>query len=93
MKATSLSQMTRCFNKYQCSILGVERVPKEETNKYGIVHPLPSANRLSNVDGIVEKPKPENAPSDLAVVGRYILTSRIFDLLNTSRVGPATKSS
>ncbi len=77
----TLSQMTRCFNKYQCSILGVERVPKEETNKYGIVHPLPFANRLSNVDGIVEKPKPENAPSDLAVVGRYILTSRIFDLL------------
>ncbi|MEI2783223.1 MAG: UTP--glucose-1-phosphate uridylyltransferase GalU [Candidatus Competibacter sp.] len=82
----ALSQMTRQFNKYQCSILGVERVPKSETNKYGIVHPLPFATRLSNVDGIVEKPKPENAPSDLAVVGRYILTSRIFDLLeNTPR--------
>ena len=82
----ALSQMARQFNKYQCSILGVERVPKSETNKYGIVHPLPFANRLSNVDGIVEKPKPENAPSNLAVVGRYILTSRIFDLLeNTPR--------
>ena len=82
----ALSQMTRQFNKYQCSILGVERVPQSETNKYGIVHPLPFANRLSNVDGIVEKPKPENAPSNLAVVGRYILTSRIFDLLqNTPR--------
>jgi len=82
----ALSQMARQFNKYQCSILGVERVPQSETNKYGIVHPLPFANRLSNVDGIVEKPKPENAPSNLAVVGRYILTSRIFDLLqNTPR--------
>ncbi len=82
----ALSQMTRQFNKYQCSILGVERVPKSETNKYGIVHPLPFATRLSNVDSIVEKPKPENAPSNLAVVGRYILTSRIFDLLeNTPR--------
>ena len=82
----ALSQMARQFNKYQCSILGVERVPKSETNKYGIVHPLPFATRLSNVDGIVEKPKPENAPSNLAVVGRYILTSRIFDLLeNTPR--------
>ena len=82
----ALSQMTRYFNKYQCSILGVERVPKSETQKYGIVHPLPFATRLSNVDGIVEKPKPENAPSNLAVVGRYILTSRIFDLLeNTPR--------
>ncbi len=79
----AMSQMTRHFNKYQCSILGVERVPKEETNKYGIVHPLPFANRISNVDGIVEKPKPEDAPSDLAVVGRYILTPRIFDLLTT----------
>ncbi|QQS54547.1 MAG: UTP--glucose-1-phosphate uridylyltransferase GalU [Candidatus Competibacteraceae bacterium] len=77
----TMSQMARHFNKYQCSILGVERVPKAETNKYGIVHPLPFANRISNVDGIVEKPQPEDAPSDLAVVGRYILTPRIFDLL------------
>ncbi|MCP5158405.1 MAG: UTP--glucose-1-phosphate uridylyltransferase GalU [Gammaproteobacteria bacterium] len=76
-----MSQMTRHFNKYQCSILGVERVPITESDKYGIVHPLPFATRLSNVDGIIEKPKPEKAPSDLAVVGRYILTSRIFDLL------------
>jgi UTP--glucose-1-phosphate uridylyltransferase len=83
----ALSQMARQFNKYQCSILGVERVPKSETNKYGIVHPLPFANRLSNVDGIVEKPKPENAPSNLAVVGRYILTSRIFDLLESTPRG------
>jgi UTP--glucose-1-phosphate uridylyltransferase len=75
--------MARHFNKYQCSILGVERVPREETHKYGIVHPLPFANRISNVDGIIEKPKPENAPSNLAVVGRYILTPRIFDLLAT----------
>lgn len=77
----TLSQMARCFNKYQCSILGVERVPHEETNKYGIVNPLPFASRLNNVGGIIEKPKPEDAPSNLAVVGRYILTSRIFDLL------------
>ena len=83
----ALSQMARQFNKYQCSILGVERVPKSETNKYGIVHPLPFATRLSNVDGIVEKPKPENAPSNLAVVGRYILTSRIFDLLEKTPRG------
>ena len=79
----ALSQMARHFNKYQCSILGVERVPKEETNKYGIVHPLPFATRISNVDGIVEQPKPEQAPSNLAVVRRYILTPRIFDLLQT----------
>ena len=81
----AMSQMVRHFNKYQCSILGVERVPKSETQKYGIVHPLPFATRLSNVDSIVEKPKPEVAPSTLGVVGRYILTPRIFHHLE--RVG------
>lgn len=78
---SALRQMTDHFQKYQCSILGVERVPQDETYKYGIIHPLPFAQNLSNVDGMVEKPKPAEAPSDLAVVGRYILTPRIFDLL------------
>ncbi len=77
----ALKQMADHFHKYQCSILGVERVPSEETFKYDIVHPLPFASNLSNVNEIVEKPKPEEAPSNLAVVGRYILTPRIFDLL------------
>ena len=79
----ALAQMIAHFQKFQCSILGVERVPPEETYKYGIVHPLPFAQnqKLSNVDSIVEKPKPAEAPSNLAVVGRYILTPRIFDLL------------
>ncbi len=82
----ALSQMVRHFNKYQCSILGVERVPPEEVYRYGIIQPLPFANRISNVVNIVEKPKPADAPSNLAVVGRYILTPRIFDLLaNTLR--------
>ncbi|MCB1714325.1 MAG: UTP--glucose-1-phosphate uridylyltransferase GalU [Candidatus Competibacteraceae bacterium] len=82
----ALQQMVTHFTKYQCSILGVERVPKSETQKYGIVKPLPFAERISNLEGIVEKPKPKDAPSDLAVVGRYILTPRIFDLLaNTPR--------
>ncbi|PIE83739.1 MAG: UTP--glucose-1-phosphate uridylyltransferase [Candidatus Contendobacter odensis] len=77
----AMSQMTHLFNKYQCSILGVERVPTSESDKYGIIQPLPFAKRLNNVEGIVEKPEPANAPSDLGVVGRYILTPRIFDFL------------
>ncbi len=82
----AMAQMAAHFSKYQCSIIGVERVPESETHKYGIVQPLPFAKRLSNLIGIVEKPQPEDAPSDLAAVGRYILTSRIFDLLaSTSR--------
>lgn len=83
----ALSQMVEHFHRYQCSILGVERVPPTDTHSYGIVHPLPFANHLSNVDGIVEKPKPDDAPSNLAVVGRYILTPRIFDLLEQTPRG------
>ncbi|MBT8131059.1 MAG: UTP--glucose-1-phosphate uridylyltransferase GalU [Gammaproteobacteria bacterium] len=82
-----LSQMADRFEKYQCSILGVERVPKDQTDKYGIVKPSPFAERLSNIDQIVEKPSPADAPSNLAVVGRYILTPRIFDLLTKTRRG------
>lgn len=83
----ALAQMAAHFDKYQCSILGVERVPRSETHKYGIVHPLSFAARLSNVGGIVEKPKSEEAPSNLAVVGRYILTPRIFELLEKTPRG------
>jgi UTP--glucose-1-phosphate uridylyltransferase len=82
-----MSQMVALFHRYQCSLLGVERVPESETQKYGIVQPLPFANHLSNVEGIVEKPKPAVAPSNLAVVGRYILTPRIFDLLEKTPRG------
>lgn len=78
-----LNQMICYYDKYQCSILGVEQVPMEETSKYGIIHPLPFANRIYNIDKIIEKPKPSEALSNLAVVGRYILTPRIFDLLTT----------
>ncbi len=76
-----LAQMTREFARRQCSILGVERVPETETDKYGIVSAEPLEDRVSRVHGIVEKPSPGDAPSNLAVVGRYILTPRIFDLL------------
>lgn len=82
----ALAQMVEHFNKYQCSILGVERVPEDQTHKYGIVQTLPFARRLGNLESIVEKPQPADAPSNLGVVGRYILTPRIFELLeNTPR--------
>ncbi len=82
-----MSQMAEHYNRYQCSILGVERVPKEDTDKYGIVSPLPFAEGLGNVEAIVEKPPTDEAPSNLAVVGRYILTSRIFDMLERTERG------
>ncbi len=77
-----LSQMVRLFNEWQCSVLGVERIDPSETQNYGIVRSNSIGNNLGRVEQIVEKPKPENAPSNLAVVGRYILTPAIFDKLD-----------
>lgn len=76
-----LAQMARIHRDHHGSVLGVERVPATETDKYGVVSGDTWANGLTRMTGIVEKPLPEDAPSDLAVVGRYILRPRIFDLL------------
>lgn len=81
-----LAQMTALFKEQGNSILGVEHIDPKETDKYGIVDTSSIEARLGRIDGIVEKPKPEDAPSALAVVGRYVLTPRIFDHLeNTER--------
>lgn len=77
-----LSQMVKMFEEWQCSLLGVERVDPTETQSYGIVRSNAIGDSLGRVEEIVEKPKPENAPSNLAVVGRYILTPAIFDKLD-----------
>lgn len=73
-----MKQMTDKYDYYRCSILGALDVPRNETASYGIVKSSPVAERLERLEAIVEKPKPEVAPSTLAVVGRYILTPRIF---------------
>ncbi|MCP5277611.1 MAG: UTP--glucose-1-phosphate uridylyltransferase GalU [Thiobacillus sp.] len=71
-------QMCDLYDYYQCSLVGVQHVDPQETGSYGIVAASSMAERLSRVNSIVEKPKPADAPSNLAVVGRYILTPRIF---------------
>ena len=73
-----MKQMTDIYDYYRCSVLGAMDVPKAETGSYGIVKSSPVAERLERIECIVEKPKPEDSPSTLAVVGRYILTPRIF---------------
>lgn len=84
----ALAQMVEQFNEHQCSILGVEEVPREETGKYGVIDPVATeVPGLWTVRGIVEKPHPAEAPSNVAVVGRYILTSRIFELLMAQEPG------
>ncbi len=82
-----LAQMTSLYNEYQCSMLGVEVIPPEDTDKYGVVKIEPKTNTVGKISEIVEKPSPDVAPSNLAVVGRYILSPRIFDLLEKTGKG------
>jgi UTP--glucose-1-phosphate uridylyltransferase len=79
-KTPCLKQMAEVFEKHQVSVLGVQNVPKQDTDKYGIVSLERSiAPRLGKMSHIVEKPKPDKAASTLAVVGRYLLTGAIFE--------------
>jgi len=82
-----MKQMVDQYHYYQCSVLGVQQVPREDTGAYGIVDATPMAERISRVNAIVEKPKPEDAPSTLGVVGRYILTPRIFHHIRNLKPG------
>ena len=80
----AMEQMVRLFDDTHSSVLGVETVAREETGSYGIVEVQKNVRGHQEVASIVEKPHPDVAPSNLAVVGRYILTARIFDkLINT----------
>ena len=86
--ATSvMKQMVDQYSYYQCSVLGVQQVAPENTASYGIVDASPLAERVSRVNAIVEKPRPEEAPSTLGVVGRYILTPRIFEHIQQLKPG------
>lgn len=82
-----LSQMVDIFKYQHCSVLGTEEVPEDEVSSYGIVAGTKVGPGLMEVSGMVEKPKKEDAPSNVAVVGRYILTPRIFDLLENTQRG------
>jgi len=78
-----LAQMLDVYRQEGASVLAVQDVPREETRQYGIVSARPYKDRLELVDGIVEKPRPDKAPSTLGVVGRYVLSNRIFDFLDS----------
>ena len=82
-----MKQMVEVFERHQCSVLGVQDVPRSQTRQYGIVSVTNIEANLEKVHVIVEKPKPEDAPSTLAVVGRYILTPRIFKHLKEVKPG------
>ncbi|MBF0140313.1 MAG: UTP--glucose-1-phosphate uridylyltransferase GalU [Magnetococcales bacterium] len=78
-----LTQMVNIYRKYQCSIVGIEEVAHEDTEKYGIIAGKALEERLFMVDAMVEKPAASEAPSNLAIIGRYILTPDIFEVLRT----------
>src|SRR5204862_3737867 len=78
----AIARMAQIFESEGCSLLGVEEVPRDQTQSYGIVTIDKMAGDTARIHSIVEKPKPADAPSNLAVIGRYVLTPRVFDLLN-----------
>ncbi|MBI4320593.1 MAG: UTP--glucose-1-phosphate uridylyltransferase GalU [Chloroflexi bacterium] len=82
-----LKQLIDVYERYKCSVLAVEQVPTEQTTSYGIIQSRLLDTRLHQVLGVVEKPRPEEAPSDLGIVGRYILTPEIFELLEKTPPG------
>ena len=82
-----MQQMAEVFAREGRSVLGVQEVPRSQTQSYGIVRATRIDDRLESVEGIVEKPQPEAAPSTLAVVGRYVLTPRIFHHLQYGKPG------
>ncbi|PAD35266.1 UTP--glucose-1-phosphate uridylyltransferase GalU [Terribacillus saccharophilus] len=81
----ALKQLTDAFEKYRGSVVGVQQVPDSEVSKYGVVAPQGSTSEpnLLQVSDLVEKPKLEDAPSNYAIMGRYVLTPEIFDILET----------
>ena len=82
-----MNQMVDVYKKHHASVIAVETVPRSETKKYGIVKLDKARTGLQKITGIVEKPSPEKAPSNLGVVGRYILTPEIFNILETTNSG------
>jgi UTP--glucose-1-phosphate uridylyltransferase len=82
-----LKQMTRIFERHDCSVLAVENVAREETRRYGIVAVRSESRSPHRISGIVEKPEPRAAPSTLGVVGRYLLTPRVFHHLRRVKPG------
>jgi len=82
-----LAQMVKIYEKYKCSIVAVQEVPMDQVSKYGVVSGRMIDDGLYLVDTMVEKPAPEEAPSNLAIIGRYILTPDIFELIEQTEPG------
>ena len=82
-----LSQMVALYEKHQCSIVALEEVERNQTDKYGIIEGEEIEPNIFAISNMIEKPQPEHAPSNLAIVGRYILTPDIFDFIRNTPKG------
>ncbi|WPC74428.1 UTP--glucose-1-phosphate uridylyltransferase GalU [Vibrio porteresiae] len=82
-----LAQMVALYNQFRCSIVAVQEVPADETHKYGVISGEMIKDDIYRVDDMVEKPEPGKAPSNLAIIGRYILTPDIFELIEKTEPG------
>jgi len=82
-----LKQMVALYNQFRCSIIAVEEVPEDEIHKYGVIKGEMIKDDIFRVDDMVEKPEPGTAPSNLAIIGRYILTPDIFDIIKEPKPG------
>lgn len=82
-----LSQMVDLYKRYRCSIVAIEEVEKKEVDKYGIIDGEMIEEGVYRVSNMIEKPSVDSAPSNLAIIGRYILTPDIFDILRVTKPG------
>ncbi len=82
-----LAQMAQLYKQFRCSIVAVMEVPDDEVHKYGIIDGQAISDELIRVENMVEKPSKDDAPSNLAIIGRYILTPDIFDLIQDTQPG------
>jgi len=82
-----LAQMVKLYEEFRCCIVAIQEIPKEQLNKFGVIAGEQIRDDLYRVSTMVEKPKPEEAPSNLAIIGRYILTPEIFDVLRKTPLG------
>jgi UTP--glucose-1-phosphate uridylyltransferase len=82
-----LTQMLKVYDKYHCSVVAVEEVAKSEIHKYGVLSGEKCKDGVIKVDTMIEKPDAEHAPSNLGIIGRYILTPDIFDILRSTKPG------
>jgi UTP--glucose-1-phosphate uridylyltransferase len=82
-----LAQMAELYKQFRCSIVAIQEVPKDQTHKYGVIAGESLKDGIYRVDEMVEKPDPKDAPSNLAIIGRYILTPDIFDIIRELEPG------